>query len=193
MKSFTAVSPPSHEGETNWWFTPRYITKQLGEFDLDPCSNSKAPVYHAKNNWFMDYFYKEEGKNRSESLSRNNQLSLLNNSIKSNGEIKDALNDDWFGRVWLNPPYGKTIGRYLDKLYTHGNGIALVFSRTDTKIMQRHLKLCDAVFFLEKRISHIGNKSRSNGNAGIGSMFLIYGKENIKSVMGFSGVLFKND
>ncbi|HVI40922.1 MAG TPA: DNA N-6-adenine-methyltransferase, partial [Anaerovoracaceae bacterium] len=43
-----------------------------------------------------------------------------------------GLKASWHGRVWLNPPYGKQIGPWLEKLKSHGDGIALVFARTET-------------------------------------------------------------
>lgn len=39
----------------------------------------------------------------------------------------------WEGRVWLNPPYGKETFKWIERLAHHGDGIALIFARTDTK------------------------------------------------------------
>lgn len=37
----------------------------------------------------------------------------------------DALSQDWYGRVWMNPPFSK-ITPWIDKFLNHGNGICLV-------------------------------------------------------------------
>src|SRR4051812_36875613 len=50
------------------------------------------------------------------------------------GRHDNSLNRPWFGRVWMNPPYGpKTqIGSWMRRLADHGHGTALIFARTET-------------------------------------------------------------
>ena len=60
-------------------------------------------------------------------------------------------------------------------LSEHGNGTALVFSRTDTRWAQRHFKLASQVFFLKGRIKFLTAEFKESTNAGHGSMFLNYG------------------
>ena len=43
----------------------------------------------------------------------------------------------WSGSVWLNPPYGPETGKWLGRLAAHGNGIALIFARTETDMFHR--------------------------------------------------------
>ena len=40
-------------------------------------------------------------------------------------EADNGLEQDWFGNVWMNPPYS-TPTPWVDKFLTHGNGIALL-------------------------------------------------------------------
>jgi hypothetical protein len=47
-------------------------------------------------------------------------------------ESDNGLAAPWFGKVWCNPPYGRETFKWLSKLADHGNGIALVFARTET-------------------------------------------------------------
>lgn len=47
----------------------------------------------------------------------------------------DGLTKDWVGRVWLNPPYPRPlIEQFVKRLAEHGNGIALLFNRCDSKM-----------------------------------------------------------
>lgn len=93
----------------------------------------------------------------------------------------DGLNNPWHGRVWLNPPYGRELEFWLDKLKRHGNGIALLFSRTDTKWFQYAKP--DMLFMLEGRIKFLRPDFTESTNAGHGSMLLAYGRENAGAIL----------
>ncbi|WP_373749921.1 DNA N-6-adenine-methyltransferase [Jeotgalibaca porci] len=49
----------------------------------------------------------------------------------------DGLNQEWEGVCWMNPPYGRAIGKWVKKAYESSlNGatvVGLLPSRTDTK------------------------------------------------------------
>ena len=51
----------------------------------------------------------------------------------------DAFKHKWTGRVWMNPPYGKEIGKWMQKAYESVRSgdaevvVCLVPSRTDTR------------------------------------------------------------
>lgn len=91
---------------------------------------------------------------------------------------EDGLKKEWYGRVWLNPPYGKEVVQWLDKLHHHGNGIALVFARTDTTWFQKHMGLCSSVLLIAGRISFLNEKKQTGHNAGTGSALFAYGRKN---------------
>lgn len=66
----------------------------------------------------------------------------------------DGLTHEWTGRVWCNPPYGgpKVIEPWMRKMAAHGNGIALIFARTETRCWFEHVwRKADAVLFVKGR------------------------------------------
>ena len=95
----------------------------------------------------------------------------------------DGLSKEWFGRVWCNPPYGKETFIWLDKLHRHGDGIALIFARTETVGFHATVwEKATAIFFFKGRLRfHRVDGSRGD-SANAPSCLVIYGEENIKRV-----------
>lgn len=97
--------------------------------------------------------------------------------------VDDGLSKDWFGRVYLNPPYGKGMELWIEKLKIHGNGICLIFARTETKCFFAHIwNDADAVLFVKGRIKFFNLKGEQVGTPGAPSIFIAYGKENAKAL-----------
>lgn len=90
-------------------------------------------------------------------------------------EDDDGLRAPWHGRVWLNPPYGTQTGQWLSRLAAHGDGIALVFSRTDTRWFHEQIGSATAVCFIAGRLSFIRADGTRGGTAGAPSLLLGYG------------------
>lgn len=91
----------------------------------------------------------------------------------------DGLAQSWEGRVWMNPPYGPHTARWLGKLCDHGNGIALVFARTDVAWFQSVAPRADLVCFVAGRIRFVrGQGVASKGhNAAAPSCLIAFGDE----------------
>lgn len=101
----------------------------------------------------------------------------------------DGLTKEWFGRVWLNPPYGNKTGLWLKRLKEHGNGLALIFARTDTRMFFDYVwDYADAILFLKGRIAFYnvdGTKGAYSGGAP--SIILAYGEGNVESLRTLRG------
>jgi len=88
----------------------------------------------------------------------------------------DGLKAEWRGRVWLNPPYDQKIDRWLQRMATHKNGIALIFARTETAIWQDCIwPVANSIFFFEGRLwFHRPDGQRGDSNAGAPSALISY-------------------
>lgn len=97
----------------------------------------------------------------------------------------NGLQTPWSGRVWLNPPYGRETGVWLEKLADHGDGVALIFARTETDMFFRHVwEKADAVLFLRGRLHfHHVDGSRAAANAGAPSCLVAYGANNVATLV----------
>lgn len=90
----------------------------------------------------------------------------------------DGLTSPWEGTAWVNPPYGPHTKVWMEKLAEHGDGIALVFARTDVKWFQQHGIKADLVCFVDGRIKFFqGDLSKRGGSPGAGSMLLAFGEK----------------
>jgi len=102
-------------------------------------------------------------------------------SIETNG-----LSLDWYGRVWMNPPYSSgLIEEFIEKFCGHfdaGNiidGIVLVNNATETIWFQQIAKIASMICFPKGRIKYWStNKETSTPLQG--QAFLYCGKHDIK-------------
>lgn len=98
----------------------------------------------------------------------------VNFTVEDNG-----LEREWFGRVYCNPPYGKYLSLWLERLKNHGNGIALIFARTETKCFFDNIwNSADALLFVKGRIRFYHVSGKLGGTPGAPSVFVAYGKSN---------------
>ena len=73
----------------------------------------------------------------------------------------DSLSQNWSGlRGWLNPPYGRQLGKWVEKAYesTRKGGIIvmLIPARTDTQFWHKYVVKADEIRFIEGRITFVG-------------------------------------
>lgn len=101
------------------WFTPPWVIEHArlliggALFDLDPASNCHAQAYIQAKEWYG-----------------------LDHPLPDH---RDGLRVSWYGNVWLNPPYGRGILRWIQKAvdeYRAGRAtriVCLVPARLDTR------------------------------------------------------------
>lgn len=129
------------------WYTPRWIFQAIGQvFDLDPC----APQ--------GDYPGAEWCRTR---------LTLPE---------RDGLTEPWEGNlVWLNPPFGPGIDKWLRKAAEHGGVIALVPARTETRWFQEAMGTARVALLLDGRVSFVSPTGEMQRGNTVGSVFLGWG------------------
>lgn len=91
----------------------------------------------------------------------------------------NGLTKPWFGRVWLNPPYGAESVKWVKRLANHGTGTALIFARTETGLFFEHVwSAARALLFLRGRVKFCYPDGRQcPTNAGAPSVLVAYGDD----------------
>lgn len=97
---------------------------------------------------------------------------------------REGLAKDWYGFVWMNPPYSGQHGKakWLNKLHQHGNGIALVPDSTSAGWWQEAAKKADAVLFLSSRVSFIGPDGKAGDSPSNGTVLFAYGPRALEAL-----------
>jgi len=94
---------------------------------------------------------------------------------------ENGLQQQWSGRVWLNPPFGKVAVNWLRRMAKHGNGIALIPARTETAMFYECVwGAAHAVLFIKGRphFHHVSGE-RASFNSGAPICLVAYGQENV--------------
>lgn len=97
----------------------------------------------------------------------------------------DGLAQDWAGRVWMNPPYGPEAGVWLRRLADHGDGIALVFARTETRdFVSEVWHRADGLLFIAGRLQFCrpSGAVAKGSNSGAPSVLVAYGASNVEAL-----------
>jgi hypothetical protein len=111
----------------------------------------------------------------------------------------DGLVQPWHGLVWLNPPYGAETGKWLKRMHEHRQGIALVFSRTDSRWFHDYATKADAILYVRRRIRFVdANGETGKSSPGCGSILIGWGGdavsalETVEDELGHLELIIKN-
>jgi len=92
--------------------------------------------------------------------------------------VDDGLRQPWQGFVWLNPPYSN-LATWMGRLADHGDGIALLFARTETGLWQDHIwPHATELLFLRGRVRfrRSGDGREADNDSGSPSVLIGYGR-----------------
>jgi hypothetical protein len=98
----------------------------------------------------------------------------------------DAFRDLWPEPWFCNPPYGRALSMWTDRM--KGRGVALVPARTDTRWAQDLLSRCRAVLFIKGRL-HFDDAPRA---APFPSMLVFMGEMPNLATLPADGLLVEN-
>lgn len=140
----------SAASDSEVWLTPAKLIHLLGPFDLDPAAAPEPRPWPIASRHYT--------------------------------KADNGLLRPWSGRVWLNPPYGGPgiVEPWVQRLADHGDGILLIFSRTETEWFHDQIwSRASAILFLRGRLHfHYPDGRRAKGNAGAPSCLAAYGHIN---------------
>lgn len=78
-------------------------------------------------------------------------------------KVVDGLNQDWYETVWVNPPYGRAVGKWVEKAYKEWKKgctvVMLLAARTDTKWFHKYIYNIAEVRFIKGRLKFGGAKN----------------------------------
>lgn len=99
-------------------------------------------------------------------------------------EADDGLSLFWSGRVFLNPPFDRyQVGRWIERLAEHGNGIALLHARTEAAWFEPIWAKADAVLFMADRIKFCREDgSEHSVNSGAPPVLIAFGHANERAL-----------
>jgi phage N-6-adenine-methyltransferase len=88
---------------------------------------------------------------------------------------QDGLKQKWIGRCWMNPPYGRQIGKWIQKAYEESRNnaeivVCLLPSRTDTKWFHDYILPYAEIHFIRGRLKFGG----CNNSAPFPSLIAIF-------------------
>ena len=142
-------------------------------WNRDQLFSSKEQTWQTPQ-WLFDYLDKRYRFDLDAAASRDN--ALCSNYLTKED---DALSmRSWPGsRIFVNPPYGREVGKFVAKAYQQSNMgrlvVMLIFARTDTAWWQDHIPYAAEVIFIRGRIRFLMN-GKASGSATAPSAIVVF-------------------
>lgn len=108
--------------------------------------------------------------------NENNHLTDKFFTTKDNGLMQSWRCD---GAVWCNPPYGRQIGKWVEKAYRESQKtkfpiVMLIPARTDTRWFHDYILNKADIRFVRGRIQFLDENGNKHSNSTFPSMIVIY-------------------
>jgi hypothetical protein len=89
----------------------------------------------------------------------------------------------WVGRVWCNPPFGRELPKWIERMALHGNGVMLAPARTETRWFRVAWQEAHAILFPYKRFHYLRENGEEGDNPTFPDALIAFGKDNAKALM----------
>lgn len=94
----------------------------------------------------------------------------------------DGLQQDWTGRVWMNPPFGTENGvhAWLHRFFDHDNGIGIIRADTSTSWWHDYISRSPVIVMPRGRVRYVNNnlgQKKAKGGPGFASILFAAGDE----------------
>lgn len=201
----TPITAAKVQEEANKWKT---INDELFQLKQDPLpalspqtliEQAKVNRPHVSNNsgeneWYTPEQYIESARIVMGSIDLDPASSIIaNKRVKANvifTKDDSGLEKEWFGNIWMNPPYAQPlIAQFIEQLTVqkgYNQAIVLVNNGTETQWGQMLLKISNAVCFHAGRIKFIDPNGIPGAAPLQGQMICYIGKNSIAFINEFS-------
>ena len=163
----------------------------------DAAKKVRGNICTGKNDWYTPDTYIEAARSVMGAIDLDPATCAFAQQTVKAAEFftkeDDGLAVDWFGRVWLNPPYSQPhIMQFVSKLAEEVDAsnveqaILLTHSHTDTSWFHRAVRACSAICFTRGRVKFYDENGVANAPPE-GHAFLYFGQNTDR----FSGVFSK--
>jgi len=89
-----------------------------------------------------------------------------------------GLEREWYGSVWMNPPFGGRNGYFpwIKKFIDHGNGIGLITALTSSEGFHKYIPQMDAICFPKGKTRFYESLNKRGGCPTTGIVLFALGK-----------------
>lgn len=153
-----------NDGKSHDWLTPPRLIEMLGTFDLDPCASVKQVTGE-----------------------------VTPCAANMYAPPQDGLSLPWQGRCWLNPPYGPHVDAWATRLKEHGNGILLIFNRSETDAWRKIWASGDGFLLPHGRCCFYTPDGKRAKSGTAPSALVAFGEANVECLRtcGLAGAFFR--
>lgn len=147
------------------------------------------------NEWYTPAEYIEAARKTMGNIDLDPASSDIANKTVGASEYytieTDGLKQNWFGNVWLNPPYstdkiGAFVNKLIEELPNIDSAVLLVNNATETIWFSRIVEVASAVCFPKGRVKFVDINGNSSGAPLQGQAVLYIGEEVNKFIDSFA-------